>query len=134
VARLVGTTPRTIRYYEEMGLLGEAATARPAGGHRLYTPDEVQWLRELIRLRDLLGVSLEQLGELVEAEAARALLREEWDRRQPGRERRREILLEALGHLDGQLELVRDRLGQLRTLEDELTERRRRVKARLRSP
>ncbi len=36
VARLVGTTPRTIRYYEEIGLLPEAP-ARPSGSHRIYT-------------------------------------------------------------------------------------------------
>jgi hypothetical protein len=29
VARLVGTTPRTIRYYEEIGLLGETAPPTP---------------------------------------------------------------------------------------------------------
>ena len=32
VARLAGTTPRTIRYYEEIGLLPEAP-ARPSGRH-----------------------------------------------------------------------------------------------------
>ncbi len=37
VAKLVGTTPRTIRYYEEIGLL-PPSPARPSGQHRLYTP------------------------------------------------------------------------------------------------
>src|SRR5258707_1053501 len=41
VARLVGTTPRTIRYYEEIGLLSEAST-RPSGRHRLYTQAEAE--------------------------------------------------------------------------------------------
>jgi len=73
VASEVGTTPRTIRYYEEIGLL-PAAADRPSGGHRNYTTADVERLRELIRLRDLLGVSLEELRELVEAEEARAVL------------------------------------------------------------
>src|ERR1700676_2158059 len=78
VAKRVGTTPRTIRYYEEMGLLGDDA-ARERGAHRLYSEPEVERLQEVIRLRDLLGVSLDQLRALLEAEDARRLLREEWE-------------------------------------------------------
>ena len=58
VARLVGTTPRTIRYYEEIGLLPPAAD-RPSGGHRAYGQAEVERLREILRLKELLGVSLD---------------------------------------------------------------------------
>jgi DNA-binding transcriptional MerR regulator len=74
VARLVGTTARTIRYYEEIGLLGEQAV-RQSGSHRVYTPAEVEHLREVMRLRSLLGVSLEELKTLVAAEEARKVLR-----------------------------------------------------------
>ena len=34
LARLVGTTPRTIRYYEEIGLLPEAPPGAPPAAHR----------------------------------------------------------------------------------------------------
>jgi DNA-binding transcriptional MerR regulator len=129
VAREVGTTPRTIRYYEEIGLLPGAAD-RPAGGHRNYTAADVDRLRELIRLRDLLGVSLEELRELVEAEEARAVLRREFHRSDDP-ERRAEILRQALGHIERQLELVRRRKAELERLEGELAARRRRVKRRL---
>ena len=130
VAKRVGTTPRTIRYYEEMGLLGEAA-ARERGAHRVYTESEVERLQEVMRLRDLLGVSLDQLRALLEAEEARSLLREEWEH-SPDPGRRREILLEALGHLDSQLGLVRARAAELGRLDTELKARRRRVRAQLR--
>ena len=40
VAELTGTTPRTIRYYEEIGLL-PSAPERQAGRHRVY--DEETW-------------------------------------------------------------------------------------------
>jgi DNA-binding transcriptional MerR regulator len=80
VARRCGTTPRTIRYYEELGLLrGAGATERPSGGHRSYTEADVADLCELIRLRELLGLSLEELGRVIEAEEARALLRAEFE-------------------------------------------------------
>jgi MerR family transcriptional regulator, repressor of the yfmOP operon len=130
VARLLGTTPRTIRYYEEIGLL--PAEERESGRHRLYTESDVERLRELLRLKHLLGVSLEELKALVEAEDARAALRDEW--RKGGKETRpREILDEAIGHIGRQLELVRSRRAQLEGLEAELARRRRELRERLRS-
>jgi DNA-binding transcriptional MerR regulator len=131
VARLVGTTPRTIRYYEEIGLL-EEAPARPSGRHRIYTQWEVERLREVMRLRDLLGVSLEELKTLLTAEEARAEVREQLRREDVDPQRRRELLLEALGHIDRQLALVRRRADELAKLQDELAETRKRVKRKVR--
>jgi DNA-binding transcriptional MerR regulator len=130
VARLVETTPRTIRYYEEIGLL-PASAERESGRHRLYTEGDVERLRELLRLKDLLGVSLEELKQLAEAESARAALRDEW--RRGGQETRpREILEEGIGHIGRQLALVRGRRAQLEGLEAELAARRRQLRERLR--
>jgi len=131
VARRVGTTPRTIRYYEEIGLLRPTGGDRRSGAHRTYTEADVERLQSILRLKDLLGVSLDELKELVEAEDARAALRAEWQA-DPEPDRRREILTESLGHLDRQLELVRARRAELDRLEDELGARRRRVRRRLR--
>jgi DNA-binding transcriptional MerR regulator len=130
VARLVGTTPRTIRYYEELGLL-PGAEERPAGRHRLYGQREVERLREALRLKELLGVSLDELRELLEAEEARSALREEWHHGSPGARRRREILDEALRHVDRQLELLAGRRAEIERLEDELRGKRRTIKERL---
>ena len=131
VAELTGTTPRTIRYYEEIGLLPEAED-RASGKRRLYTDADVERLQEIVRLRDLLGLSLEQLASLLEAEDARAALRRQWER-DPGPRERRRILTESLGHIDGQLALVRERRAQLERLEGELASRRHRVRTRLRT-
>jgi MerR family transcriptional regulator, repressor of the yfmOP operon len=131
VARLVGTTPRTIRYYEEIGLLPEAP-ARPAGQHRLYSEEEVERLREVIRLKELLGVSLDGLKALLAAEEARAEVRAQLKRDDVDPERRRELLGEALGHIERQLELVRRRAGELAKLELELCETRKRARRKLR--
>jgi MerR family transcriptional regulator, repressor of the yfmOP operon len=129
VARIAGTTPRTIRYYEEIGLLAPAGD-RPSGGHRAYTEADVERLREILRLKDLLGVSLDELRDLVAAEDARALLRAEF-RRTEDPERRRTLLRESQAHLDRQLELVRRRRADLDELEADLAGRRDRVRARL---
>jgi DNA-binding transcriptional MerR regulator len=131
VARITGTTPRTIRYYEEIGLL-PAASKREPGAHRTYAEAEVERLQELLRLKDLLGVSLEDLTELTAAEDARAALRKEWRSGVEDPVRRREILEQALTHLDRQLQLVRRRRDEIGELDTELTAKRRRLRDRLR--
>jgi MerR family transcriptional regulator, repressor of the yfmOP operon len=130
-ARLVGTTPRTIRYYEEIGLLPTGA-GRESGRHRVYGEREVERLRDALRLKELLGVSLDELKTLLEAEEARAALRDEWQHAEPGAERRREILGESRRLIDRQLALVRRRRDEIAALEDELTTKRRLVMRRLR--
>ncbi len=131
VAKLAGTTPRTIRYYEEIGLL-PAASEREPGSHRTYAEADVERLTELLRLKDLLGVSLEELRALVDAEEARAALRREWHGGVEDPVRRRQILEESLGHIAEQLELVRRRRDEIAGLEAELVARRRRVRELLR--
>jgi DNA-binding transcriptional MerR regulator len=131
VARLLGTTPRTIRYYEEIGLLPEAP-ARPAGQHRMYDRAEVERIREVMRLKHLLGVSLEELKTLLTAEEARAEVRAQLSRDDVDPARRRELLIEALGHIDRQLDLVRHRAAELAKLEHELGETRKRAKRKIR--
>jgi len=130
VAERVGVTTRTIRYYEELGLLG-ARSERTKGAHRLYGEADVARLRELLRLRDLLGLSLDELVELAEAEEARAALRDQWYG-DPTDAERLEILDQALALVERQLELVRGRqqkladfAGELEAKRDSLTRRRR---------
>jgi MerR family transcriptional regulator, repressor of the yfmOP operon len=126
VARLAGTTPRTIRYYEEIGLLPVSGGREP-GAHRTYAETDVERLTELLRLKDLLGLSLEELGQLAEAEEARAALRREWRGGEPDLARRHEILGESLGHIGRQLELARRRRDEIAALETELLAKRRRA-------
>jgi MerR family transcriptional regulator, repressor of the yfmOP operon len=130
VAELVSTTPRTIRYYEEFGLL-PPPPSHEKGRHRTYGDGDVRRLQELLRLRDLLGVSLEELKSLVEAEEARAVLRERWHHTVSG-EDRRAILEQSFGHVTAQLALVRSRREALDRLESELAAKLERVTALLR--
>jgi DNA-binding transcriptional MerR regulator len=103
-AELLGVTPRTIRYYMELGLV-HAGSGRDKGEHRVFTEHDVARLADLIHLRDLLGLSLEELRALAEAEEARAALRNEW-RNTSDDEERRQILERAIPHVRRQLELV----------------------------
>jgi DNA-binding transcriptional MerR regulator len=131
VAEQTGTTPRTIRYYEEIGLLTPELQRRK-GSHRSYTANDVERVNEVMRLRDLLGLSLEQLTQLVEIEAVRRQLKGEWaEAKQPDEQRR--ILREALKGVDAQLALVQERQERLAALAGELGVRRKRIQKRLRT-
>jgi MerR family transcriptional regulator, repressor of the yfmOP operon len=129
VAEQTGTTPRTIRYYEEIGLLPGAAD-RALGKHRVYSESDVERVKEIIRLRDLLGLSLDQLAVLLEAETARAELRRELQQTDEPSQIKA-ILERALVHISTQLELVRGRREALEQLEAELVAKRRRANKRL---
>lgn len=131
LAKLTETTPRTIRYYEEIGLL--ASEKREPGEHRTYGEEDLERLQELLGLRELLGVSLEELRELAAAESARASLRREWQAGIEDPVRQRQVLEQSLGHIENQLSLLRHRRDEIDKLTGELETRRRRVRDRLRA-
>ena len=130
VAEQVGVTTRTIRYYEELGLLGRG-DGRSKGAHRLYTEADVARLRELIRLRDLLGLTLEELLALAEAEEARAALRDQWHG-DPSDEERVAIVDRAVELAQQQLALVAARREKLDEFARELEDKLRRLRSRKR--
>jgi DNA-binding transcriptional MerR regulator len=57
----VGVSPRTIRYYEEIGLLN--SVKRIEGGKRVYTDRDIQRLKFIKRLKHL-GLTLSEMQEL----------------------------------------------------------------------
>ncbi|RLB07586.1 MAG: MerR family transcriptional regulator [Deltaproteobacteria bacterium] len=61
LAKKTGLTPRTIRYYEELGLLN--SIKRIEGGRRVYTDDDLRRLKFIKRLK-LLGLTLAEMKEL----------------------------------------------------------------------
>ena len=63
-ARLAGVPAKTLRYYEDIGLISPAA--RTASGYRLYGWRELEQI-EFVRRAKLMGLSLEQIRNLVEA-------------------------------------------------------------------
>jgi DNA-binding transcriptional MerR regulator len=118
VAERVGVTTRTIRYYEQLGLLGPEPE-RSKGAHRLYGEPDVTRLIELVRLRDLLGLSLEELTALADTGQARAALRDRWEGTTSDEERAR-IVDQAAPLVERQLELVRGRIEKLEEFAREL--------------
>src|SRR3989440_11998706 len=73
VAAQTGLTKRTLRYYEEVGLL--PPTGRTEGNYRRYTQEDVQRLERIKNLRDLLGFSLADIREILQAEDERGQIK-----------------------------------------------------------
>jgi MerR family transcriptional regulator, repressor of the yfmOP operon len=72
VASRTGLTKRTIRYYEEIGLLHPPS--RTEGGYRLFAEEDVQRLERIKRLRELMNFSLAEIKEHIEADELRKQL------------------------------------------------------------
>ena len=62
LAQRAGVTPRTIRYYESLGLLGPSE--REGGGFRYYTEAELARLQKIQALKEL-GLSLEEISTVI---------------------------------------------------------------------
>jgi len=61
VCERIGLSARTVRYYEELGLL--PGVRRRSGGRRVYGADELERLRFIQRLKTL-GLALQEIKEL----------------------------------------------------------------------
>jgi len=73
VAERTGLTQRTLRFYEERGLL--PPPVRMESGFRLYTEEDIQRIQLVRQLQEMLGFSLSEIKEMVEAEEVRTALR-----------------------------------------------------------
>ncbi|AEJ42047.1 MerR family transcriptional regulator [Alicyclobacillus acidocaldarius] len=65
-AERLGVTPRTLHYYEEMGLIPEVR--RTPGGHRLYDEETIERMEHILRLKDALGYSLQEIRSILATE------------------------------------------------------------------
>ncbi|HLZ21474.1 MAG TPA: MerR family transcriptional regulator [Ktedonobacterales bacterium] len=126
VAARTGLTKRTLRYYEEIGLL--AAPSRTEGGYRLYSAHDIQELERIKRLKKLLGFSLAEIREIAQAEEEREHVRAAWIQEPDPRAR-----LELLDRLEAQQEhlllLVDEKRAGLEEMRHNMMTRRERWQA-----
>ncbi|GLB61465.1 MerR family transcriptional regulator [Cytobacillus sp. NCCP-133] len=69
LAKLAGVSSRTLRYYDEIGILKPARTN--SSGYRIYGQQEVDRLQQILFYREL-GVSLDQIKEIITGPAFNA--------------------------------------------------------------
>ena len=113
LARRTGLTLRTIRYYEELGLL--ESVKRVEGGSRVYTREDERRLRFIQRLK-VLGLSLQEMLQLEK------LYRKE--------RTNRAVLPKLVDMLDGHLAQIEERIDALEGLRDQIRRERERMRTR----
>jgi DNA-binding transcriptional MerR regulator len=121
VAAELGLTARSIRYYEEIGLLEPAG--RSDGDYRLYDGDDLDRLRYIKGLRDDAGFSLAEIAQLLEDEIARAHNRARFRQTHDPAERRA-ILRDALVRIARQVDTLRAKADRLEAMIGEANTRR----------
>ncbi len=128
VAERTGVTQRTLRFYEEKGLL--TPSERMEGGFRLYSEQDIERIEMIKKLQGLLNLSLAEIKDMVEAEEIRAQIRATFspDRTLPAR---RERVTKVIGAVKRQLEIVEAKLDALEEMRHDLSERLATVEGRL---
>jgi len=117
VATQAGVTTRTLRYYQELGLLSPSGSS--PGGSRRYSQADVNRLRRILELRNVMGFDLDRIATILAAEDRLAELREVV-RRGVSREERQEIVREAIALNARMRQQVHDKQAELATFLAEL--------------
>lgn len=110
VASRTGLTKRTLRYYEEMGLL--SPTGRTEGNYRRYSQDDIERLQRIKNLRDLLGFSLNDIRQFLESDDERGQIKVAFQHETEANAKVEQLLrIDAL--IRSQLQLIEEKLAGL---------------------
>ncbi len=128
VAAETGLTPRSIRYYEEIGLLRPAG--RSQGSYRLYDPSDLERLGFIRGLRDDAGFSLAEIALLLDDEDARIRDRERF-RATFDTAEKRAIMRDLIARADRQVSTLEEKAVRLRGMVEGAEARRAHLRAHL---
>ena len=119
VAKQTRVTTRTLRYWEELGLL--QPSSRTDGGERIYTAADVRRVTRIREWQELLGLSLDEVKTVLAAGDVDVLDRVHFQLRESevSRSRRRELLDEAMAANDQLIGRLDDTLARIQALRDE---------------
>lgn len=120
VAERTGVTQRTLRFYEERGLL--KPPSRLDGGFRLYSEDDVRRVEQIKRLQSLLGFTLAEIKEMVEADEVKMQIRASY-RKDAAISERRAKLLRAKEVTARQAAVIEQKLAALQEMKGHLEEK-----------
>jgi len=120
VAERTGVTQRTLRFYEEKGLL--KPPTRMEGGFRLYSEADIQRVEQIKQLQQLLRFTLAEIKEIVEAEEVKMQLRAQY-RPDAALPQKKAQVLRAIEVTERQYEVIRQKVDALAQMQSRLEER-----------
>ncbi|MGK2966394.1 MAG: MerR family transcriptional regulator [Tepidiformaceae bacterium] len=119
-AERTALTQRTLRFYEEKGLLNPPT--RMDGGFRLYSEEDIERIQRIKQMKDLLGFSLADIKEMIDAEDVRLQIKAGWREDAAAREKAAQIVRaqELTAH---QLDLLDEKMKSMSEFRRTLVER-----------
>ena len=122
-AARTGLSPRTLRYYEELGLL--SPSGHTAGGERRYREPDLQRLERIVELRDVLGMNLDDIRSFLDTESRLDEVRQAYrarkgDETETARAHRRELLEEILRLNESLAEQLGNKLERMSAFRESL--------------
>ncbi|MHB1582481.1 MAG: MerR family transcriptional regulator [Acidimicrobiales bacterium] len=126
VAKLTGLTTRTLRYWEEIGLLSPSAHRQ--SGERLYTPSDMARVGRIRDLQELLGFSLAEVRVVLDTEDVDVLDRVRSEYPTVDDRRRRQLVDDAIEANDRLLARLDTTLERIQSFRDERADKGRRLR------
>ncbi|UJF35005.1 MerR family transcriptional regulator [Paenibacillus hexagrammi] len=120
VAAKFQVTSRTLHYYEEIGLI--PPIPRTDGGHRQYSQEIVERLDHILRIKRVLGVSLQEISAILEAENSLNELKLQY-REIDSDEDKRSILLQSSVLLQSLVDSIQQKVSSLEKLKGSFEQR-----------
>jgi MerR family transcriptional regulator, repressor of the yfmOP operon len=93
-AARAGVSERSLRYYQQIGLLTPSAST--PGGMRRYSAADLERVARIRELKSLLGLDLDTIAIVLRSEDRLAEIREAWHHEQASAASRRELAAESL--------------------------------------
>jgi DNA-binding transcriptional MerR regulator len=123
-AASAGVSARTLRYYEELGLL--TPSLYTSGGERRYTQSDLAQLARILELREVLGMNLDEIKEFLSFESRLDVLRTNYRAKKDGttplaRTEQEATLQEALELIESLAEQLNAKLARMDLFRSKLT-------------
>lgn len=119
IAELVQTSTRTLRYYDQLGLVQPSGYTK--GGSRRYTDADLERFRRVRELQAVMGFNLEEIAAILSAEQRLAELQQEY--RQGASQKRKKAIVVEVARLNARTrERVDAKLAVLHTFKEDLEE------------
>lgn len=121
VTERLGITARTLHYYEEIGLL--PVVTRTEGKHRIYDETMLDRIQHILRLKQVLGASLQEIRDILQAEEELERIKTSYYEESRTEEERDRLLDEATVRLQTIITHIDEKMEKLQAMRQSFCER-----------